>query len=418
MKKYYNILILLVAFSVSFSSCKKEFAEPNVSSINKGNVVTIADVRAMEVLGTEVRIIEDISVYGVVTMDESTGNLYKEAYITDATGNLYLRFISSSSLYIGDSIMVNLNGAKILRYNQMLQVDSLHPDNNIKKIATQVYKTPEKISINTLQNDMEAAQGKLIEIERCWFQAGGQGLTFAYAATQTAESRILEDMDGATIDVRTSGYANFANDTLPDGFGSFIGIVAQYNSGLQLLIRNPNELGLTGTPPVLSHTKDFNDQSLISGGWSTHLLTGPSYCAWDIFAATNSAAKVSSYNSSTSMGEISDAWLISPMFDLSSSTSPFFNFRNVVRYGTSPVLQVLISTNYDGISNPTTATWTDITTQAIWDNDDSSWSTWTSSGNLDLTPFISSSTYIAFRHEGQNISGVPTWEIDDINVYK
>ena len=55
-----------------------------------GTVKTIAEVRAMHVPGETVRITEDLSVYGVVTIDETTGNFYKESYITDATGNLYI----------------------------------------------------------------------------------------------------------------------------------------------------------------------------------------------------------------------------------------------------------------------------------------------------------------------------------------
>lgn len=299
----------------------------------------------------------------------------------------------------------------------MLQVDSLHADNSIKKISTQNFKTPESVEISTLLNNMEDYQARLIQINNVRFVEGGQGLTFADGDNQVSETRVLQNLSGDQIDVRTSGYANFANDTLPAGSGTFIGVVAQYNSGLQLIIRTPNELTMDGALPE-EIVKDFDDQSLTSGGWTTQHLVGPSYTAWGIFASTNSAAKVTCYNSTTMMGEVSDAWLISPALDLSASGSPIFNFRNVVRYGLTPVLEVLVSTDYDGVSSPTTATWTDLTSLATWDTDDSSWSTWTNSGDLDLTPYKTGATYIAFRHQGQNISGVPTWEIDDIRIIK
>jgi len=407
----------LIALILLLSSCAKEHNAPAIPELATGKIMTIADVRAMYVPGQTVNITEDISVYGVVTMDETTGNLYKESYITDETGNLYLRFISGSGLYTGDSIQVNLNGSKIIRYNQMLQVDSLHPDNNIVKIGTQQFKTPEIVSINSLINDFEAAQGQLIELENVRFVEGGLGLTYADAANQTSKSRYLQDLGGTQIEVRTSGYANFANDTLPSGVGSFYGIVAQYNSGLQLLIRDPNELTLSGQPPVLIHEKNFNDQSLTSGGWSSQTIVGPASADWGIYAATNSAAKVSNYDFGSSSAVNSESWLISPSFDLSTTPGPFFSFKNVVNYALNPEIQVLLSTNYDGTSNPNTATWVDLSSLATLDNDDSTWSSWTNSGNISLSSYTQSSVYVAFKLAGTTSSS-STWEIDDIKIYK
>jgi len=415
MKKFKYIIGLLTITSMFLVSCEKEFDAPESRVVPTGNVITIADLRAKHVPGSTVEITEELSVYGVIVADESTGNLYKESYIQDETGGMNLRFIGNTGLYIGDSVRVYLKGSKLLRYNQMMQVDSLHPDNNVTKITPLQNRAPEVVTINDILFNLEDYQGELVQLNNVRFIEGGQGKMYADAENLESVTRVLQDLNGNQIDVRTSGYANFASDTIPDGVGTFIGVMAQYNSGAQLLIRNPNELTMSGGAPIV---KDFNDQSLTSGGWTTQLLVGPTYTAWDIFAATNSAAKVSSYNTATTMGEVSDAWLISPALDLSSSTAPNVNFRNVVRYGTSPVLQVLVSTDYDGVSSATTATWTDLTSLATWDTDDSSWSTWTSSGDIDLTPYISGATYIAFRHQGQNISGVPTWEIDDITIIK
>ena len=220
MKRILHIISSLLLLTVFCNSCKKDFVDPEMKTVPTGTVLTIAEVRALYVPGEIVNITEDMSVYGVVTMDESTGNLYKESYITDVTGNLYLRFISSSGLYVGDSIQVNLKGAKIYKYNQMLQVDSLHPDNNIVKISTQNYKTPEVVTIAELTadaNSMEAAQGKLVQINYSSFVSGGKGFPYADAANLTATSMGLIDPSvtlADTIDVRTSGYANFAADTV------------------------------------------------------------------------------------------------------------------------------------------------------------------------------------------------------------
>jgi hypothetical protein len=414
MKNLIYTLSSLVFCLIIFSSCEKEHSEPILTNVPQGSVKTIAEVRAMEVLGTEVIISDDISVYGVVTMDETTGNLYKEAYMTDATGNLYLRFTSGSGLYIGDSIMVNLNGAKILRYNQMLQIDSLHPDNSIVKISTQNFKAPEVTTIAALLNNLEASQGKLVQLDNSWFQAGGQGLTYANAATQTSESRFLQDIVSDIIEVRTSGYSNFANDTLPSGAGSFVGVVAQYNSGIQLLIRNPNELSLNGTLPQFV-IKNFDDQNINSGGWTIQEPT-PAVTPTLTWATSTQGGNPTPYgvmlNWNGSSNEVVESWLISPGIDLSSSTNSSLSFSSDFRY-TGPTLEVLISTDYDGVSLPATANWTPIV--ATLDTDGNNWG-FVNSGQISLNPYLgNNSVYIAYKYTG-TISDGSTWELEDIQI--
>jgi hypothetical protein len=411
MKNLHFILSTLLVLSILFTSCEKEYVAPKSKAIPMGNILTIAEVRALEIPGTEVSITEDLSVYGVVTMDASTGNIYKESYITDATGNLYLRFISSTGLYEGDSVRVNLKGSKILRYNQMLQVDSLHPDNSVTKIATQAHQTPEVTTIANLVNDMEAAQGKLVQLDYTWFVEGGQGKTYADAANLNAVSRVLQDLNGAQIDVRTSGYANFANDTIPSGVGTFIGVVAQYNSGLQLLIRDPNELSLNGVAPILVLNKNFDDQSLTSGGWTDTLISGVASCSWGIYAAANSAAKISN-----NPNLACESWLISPTIDLTGANNASIDFRNTIRFDAEPQLQLMVSTNFTGMGDPNVASWTDITGSATWDVDDASWN-FVSSGSVDLSTFAQANVHVAFKFIGTNTTSV-TWEVDEINIYK
>jgi len=210
------------------------------------------------------------------------------------------------------------------------------------------------------------------------------------------------------LEVRTSGYANFANDTLPSGYGSVIGIIAQYNTGLQLVIRTPNELNLTGKIPILT-VKDFNDGSIASGGWTSKMIVGT--YNWSVSTlGGGSYAMMSNYSGTNTASE---AWLISPRNDFSLTALPTLEFRNAWKY-TGAALQLMISTNYDGTSAPSTATWTDISTSATWSTGNF---VWTGSGVIDLTAYKQSSVYIAFKYTGSNSSG-STWEVDDIKILK
>ena len=57
-------------------------------------------------------------------------------------------------------------------------------------------------------------------------------------------------------------------------------------------------------------------------------------------------------------------------FDLSSATSPYLVFDNVTRYA-GPQLELYISSNYDGVSNPDVqGTWFNLTNYVPnWDTD-------------------------------------------------
>ncbi|MCB9174853.1 MAG: choice-of-anchor J domain-containing protein [Flavobacteriales bacterium] len=406
MKKLIYTLILSVFATMAFVSCTKEFDDPTVKTIPTGTVMTIAEVRALHVPGQEVKITQDISVYGVVTADETSGNLYKESYIQDETGALYLRFTSSTGLYVGDSIRVNINGAKILKYNQMLQVDSLHADNSVFKIKTQQFRTPQVVTISDLLADIEGFQGKLIQLDNVRFVERNQSLTYADGVNKVSTSRFLEDLSANQIEVRTSGYANFANDTLPAGSGTFVGISAQYNTGIQLLIRNTNEVDLYGAIPV-EIIKNFDDLSLTSGGWSTQYPIVNNTWTVSTFSGNSYA-----YITNGSTKKVGESWLISPSFDFSTSSAPQFNFKTAT-FAANSALKVMISTDYvSGL--PSTGTWTDITSSFAYST--GSWA-WVSSGNFNLNAYKQANVHIAFKFIGTAASW-DTWEVDNVKIIK
>jgi hypothetical protein len=407
MKKFKYIIGLLSIVSIAFVSCEKEFDGPTITEIPTGNVITIAELRAMHAPGSTIEITNELSIQGVIVADESTGNLYKESYIEDATGGINLRFISSTGLYIGDSVRVYLKGSKLLRYNQMMQVDSLHPDNNITKIATLKNRTPQIVSINDILNNLEDYQGELIQIDTVYFIEGGQGKMYADAENLESVSRFLQDINGNQIDVRTSGYANFASDTIPAGAGTFIGIMAQYNNGAQLLVRNPNELKMDGGIPIL---KNFDDNSLTSGGWSQQNVVGNVNWTVDSQGSNGSPYGVIK-NYIAPSNYACETWLVSPSIDFSTSISPSMTLRSDVRY-TGAALEVYVTTNYTG--DVTTSTWSPLA--VTLDTDDSAWG-FVPSGLVDLSSYINPNVRIAFKYTGTNSDG-STWELDDITIIK
>lgn len=415
-----NSILTLLIGSLALIGCKKDFDSPPVAVLPAGNIITIDSLRKIYT-SFDSTIVNDLSVYGTVTADELSGNLYKTIYIQDETAGILLKLTESSShsFFEGDRVRVSLKGTLISRYKNMIQLGDVNPEIHIIKQSKDNSIAPKVVTIADLAivGTYSPYQGQLVQINDVEFQCSEKCKTWANAVTQQDESRYLEDTTGNVIIVRSSGYASFANHELPMGKGSVIAIVSQYNTTVQLTIRTPNELTLYGARKIVCPyiNKDFNDQSLTTCGWTTQLITGPVSCAWGIYAATNSAGKVSNYDPVSASNVVSESWLISPSMNLSSASNPNLSFRNVVNYSVTPKLEVLVSTNYNGISNPNTATWVDLTSLAIWDTNPTTWSSWTSSGNINLSAYKQSSVYVAFRLIG-NTSNASTWEIDDVMV--
>jgi len=131
------------------------------------------------------------------------------------------------------------------------------------------------------------------------------------------------------------------------------------------------------------------------------------------------SAEVSAYGS----GEASNiAWLITPVIDLTTATSPKLSFYSALKYSAGDLLTVWISTNYDGGSSPQNATWIELSTANIVTSSDpvdaSSGYNFTNSGDVDLSAYNTFSTvYIAWKYVGSGTNSLTTkYRVDNILI--
>jgi hypothetical protein len=228
--------IFFSVFSIIFvTSCvKKEWDEPPITTIPVGNILTVQDL--MDTFNNvPIKFTEDFSVYGVITADDKSGNLYRNFYLQDATGAILLRTLFSGGLSEGDSVRVALKGITLTQYSGMMQLDSVNVDKNVIKQATEKFVQPQTVTMQQVLTD-QSLIGKLIKLENVEFATAELGFTFANAALLQTLNRTLVDCDGNSVIVRTSGYANFANSVLPSGNGSLIAILGVFNDDKQLMV--------------------------------------------------------------------------------------------------------------------------------------------------------------------------------------
>jgi hypothetical protein len=406
--KYIGALFLLTI--TVLVGCTKDPDFPPVKVLPEGNIISIDSVRNIYT-AFDTTIVDDISIYGIITADESSANLYKELYIQDETNAIKLGLTSSSKFYIGDKVRVALKGATITRASSMLLIDGLDPAVNIIKQQSGLNLTPEVVTINDLAivGVYSPYQGKLVQINNVEFSCSEMCKPWANPITQYDENRTLTDTAGNTIVVRSSGYATFAAQTLPTGQGSIIAVVSQYTGTVQLTIRTPDELTMYGSrknvcDPFL---QNFESEMVTTCEWSQQNVVGNVDWAASDLGSSDFYGIIK--NLKNSVFQACETWYISPSVNLSAMANPTFSMQSDVNYN-GPTLEVFITSNYTG--DATTTTWTALPVPL--DANNTGWGFF-SSGNVSLLPYAAPNARIAFKYTGSNVDGA-TWEIDDLKI--
>ena len=375
--------LLLALMGVLFASCKKEYPQPPIQDLPIGTVYTIDQILAME-SGTVFT--EDASVYGIITADEQSGNLYKAAFMQDrATGaaiELYLNAVSG--VRIGDSVRIYLKDVTYAMYNNLPQLSNFEADGHIIILANNKPIEPVKTTI------AEINQGKylagLVRLENVKFTEQN-----TFADPTTYGNRTLADPTdySQTIIVRTSNYANFANDSLPQGTGNLVAIATVYNSTWQLLLRSYYELEFDGINPGgdadLPYYQDFTSSF---GTYTTYDVAGAQ--SWEIDYST---AKMTGYANNTNYAN--EDWLISRQVSLEGVTNVSMTMTYIARYfnNLDTDITVQVSTDYTS-GNPNSATWTQVPASWISGNN---WTDFVST-TIDLSQFAGQKVTVAVKY--------------------
>lgn len=303
--KYLKLALLaLVAVFANTSCMDDDWKDPNSetspygnNSIQETNVVSIAELKntygpkQKDEINDTVRIADGTQIKGIVTGNDIEGNIYSQISIQDdsdkpgiiisvAQGGL------SGQLQIGQEVLINVGGLYYGTYRSQPQLGVAYHDSSkdqnypsrisradwqnrfkvigkpdASKIKVQVFSTNPKTSKGELNVadllDADVAYkyaGCLVTLKGVEFAMGDgkttlapedEGKTLGYGVTRYFKGY---DKTNKQIGIRTSCYADFAANLVPQGVVDVTGVLscykssAKYNHTVQLALRRFSDI--------------------------------------------------------------------------------------------------------------------------------------------------------------------------------
>lgn len=277
----YSIFTLLC---ILFASCMgADYADPEENGespygnheLTETNVISISELKSkfssvISKSGMQ-EITEDIKIEGYVTGNDIQGNLYNEISLQDETGAIIVA-IEQGGLYgylpVGQKVLIDLKGLIIGGYGKQPEIGSVYTNTNtgaqsVGRMSRYTWAThykligsanptaitPEVFDKNKLKdaNYLAANCGKLMTIKGVTLKDGDGKKVFApsdgsVTLTANCANRALKGISSTSMVVRTSIYADFAADTIPQGSQDITGIFTRYNNVWQILMRTNGDI--------------------------------------------------------------------------------------------------------------------------------------------------------------------------------
>ena len=458
MKKFKNIKLLsfLFVLGVIATSCvhDDDFNVPdmNVEEPNVNVNTDILSVKAMLTGNNPVRIEtgegSDTEMYleGYVISNDESGNIYKQLFIQDSPENPTAGVVISTNatdLYTkygpGQKIYFRVDGLYIGKFAGLPSI-GVREGNEVGRLGIEDFQdrilrsnvkadiVPTVITMNQMGEASKMAT--LVKFENVQFPSDVAGTAHYGNLNDTfGVNRKVEDCDGNNVIMRTSGFSDFKNMTLPAGNGSLTTILSFFNNDPQLLIRNTDDVQMDGprcgagdddggdpgdavSLPFSEKFEGLVDYDPISRpGWTNQDVSGSSR-KWEARSFDNNGyAQLTAHNATTPV----EAWLVTPGLNLITESAAKLSFKTKDGHYNGEVLTVHISTDFSG--NASNATWTQLNNVTISQGHTENYGdNFISSGNVDLAQYLGQVIYVGFKYKGAEGGIKTTMQLDDVLV--
>lgn len=435
MKLLRNISLPLIA-SLALFACERDYDAPLLTEpeyTGPAANITISELRTQNAAATDkapIIITQDQVLKAVITGNDESGNIFKKIYLQDETGAIEMG-VDQNSVYnyypVGQTVYIDLNGLSISVFGGEQQLG--HPEGHLfrtpwedfkKHVSKDKWENLDKIKpivlddisiVNAAPNEYKF---KLVQFTGVTFKNGGKGI---FAPETDYGEEYITDSHGNTIMIRTSSYANFAGNGLPEGKGNITGILGRYNGTWQLTLRTANDVSdFTGsneeeggeTPS--GETKTVFEETFASsqGGFTIEdkqLPEGGTY-VWkhDTFN-DDSYMKASAFIGGSS--KPSESWLVSPAIDLTQVTAATLTFDHTHKFAGTPFENYLTL----WITEANTENWKQLTIDKYGTNNDYTFVTST----IDLSAYAGKTIKFAFKYVSDT-TAAGTWEVKNVKV--
>ena len=405
-----------------------------LAEIENGNadLISISDLKNLFVNGEVNEIQSNLVVKGYVSSSDFTGNFYKEFYMQDEVENptsgikISINQVDSYNQFnLGREVYIKLQGLFIGETNSGDGVIAIGGGSNqfgdeISEISENAASTiilrssssfslvPLPLSLSDI-NDSHI--GIFVSALSAQFSPGLDGLTYVDPDEDYDTQRDIEScVDSGTLKLETSAFSSFNDSLLPtNSSGSISGIITRdyFGDNRVMMLNSKEDVNFDSPRCDPLFADDFSSNNL--NNWTTYSVEGDQ--EWEITPYGNPApsAKISGFSGGSNVNE---DWLVTNQIDLSSLSTANLTFQSVVRYN-GPALEVYASSDYSGGDPNSDGSWSQLT--VTLDTDSSSWSSWTDSGNVDLSSYAGGIVYIAFKYTS-TASASATYEIDNVLV--
>lgn len=446
MKLLRNISLPLIA-SLALFACERDYDAPLLTEpeyTGPAANITISELRTQNAAATTdvpIIIAQSPILKATITSSDEAGNIYKNIYIQDETGAIGVRVDQNNictKYPVGQTIYIDLEGLCVSVYGGEQQIAIYDESNNYKtapipweifqeKAIRDGWGAPENVKpivlddISTINTNPDNYKFKLVQFTGVTFQNGGKGI---FAPEDAYGEENITDSHGNSIIVRTSNYASFASNKLPEGKGNITGILGRFNGTWQLTLRTANDVsdftgsneegGNEGGETPSGETKTLLDEKFDKengiGNFTIEDITLPNGSTY-VWTASNykdtyymmASAFVNGANQN------SESRLISPELDLNGQQNITLTFMHTFKtFGADTHLQDLkLEVKVKGENK-----WTEITIPQYSTGTDNSF---VPSGDINLNNFENQIIQFAFHYKSTTENAL-RWQINNVKV--
>ena len=255
--------------------------------IQATNLKTIAELKELyknEINNNSLKEVKTpLQIKGIVTGNDEGGNIYNSLYIQDNTGAIAIS-VGQGGLFgpfaVGQPVIVELQGLYVGGYGKQPEIGTTYTNPNKEGATPQVGRmsryiwqnhyrlllpddelvigllvTPIEVKWNFNSLDLAQDCAKLITLKGVTLAEADGKAVFApndgsVSLTANCANRVISGVSNVVL--RTSTYADFANQIMPTERVDITGIATRYNDVWQLLMRTEADIVKSNTeaPPV------------------------------------------------------------------------------------------------------------------------------------------------------------------------